>query len=104
DKWFRNFCQAVDRPELAEDERFVTNDKRMENGAALDALMQAACQQFDTTELMRRLEQADVIYGPVLSYAQAVADPQMRHNDMVQEVVHPNVGRLRTHGLPVRLH
>jgi crotonobetainyl-CoA:carnitine CoA-transferase CaiB-like acyl-CoA transferase len=104
DKWFRNFCQAVDRPELAEDERFVTNDKRMENGGALDALMQAACQQFDTAELMRRLEQADVIHGPVLSYAQAVEDPQMQHNGMVQEVVHPHVGRLRTHGLPIRLH
>jgi crotonobetainyl-CoA:carnitine CoA-transferase CaiB-like acyl-CoA transferase len=104
DKWFENFCQAVGRPELREDERFITNEKRMQNAASLDTLMQEACQQFDTAELLRRLDSADVIHGPVLSYAQAIADPQIQHNTMVQEVEHANVGRLRTHGLPIRLH
>jgi crotonobetainyl-CoA:carnitine CoA-transferase CaiB-like acyl-CoA transferase len=104
DKWFRNFCQAVDRPELMHDERFVTNDRRMENADALQALMQAACSQYDTAELLRRLEAADVIHGPVLSYAQAIGDAQLQHNGMVQEVEHANVGRLRTHGLPIKLH
>jgi crotonobetainyl-CoA:carnitine CoA-transferase CaiB-like acyl-CoA transferase len=104
DKWFENFCQAVDRPALLDDARFVTNEKRMENAATLDALMQEACQQFDTAELLRRLDAADVIHGPVLSYAQAIADPQMQHNKMVQDVEHANVGPLRTHGLPIRLH
>lgn len=104
DKWFRNFCQAVDRAELADDERFVTNDKRMENAVRLDALMQEACTQFETAELLRRLAAADVIHGPVLSYAQTVDDPQIQHNGMVQEVEHANVGRLRTHGLPIKLH
>jgi crotonobetainyl-CoA:carnitine CoA-transferase CaiB-like acyl-CoA transferase len=104
DKWFANFCQAVGRTELVDDGRFVTNDKRLENAAALEALMQEACEQFDTAELLRRLDAADVIHGPVLSYAQAIEDPQMQHNDMVQEVEHANVGALRTHGLPIRLH
>jgi crotonobetainyl-CoA:carnitine CoA-transferase CaiB-like acyl-CoA transferase len=104
DKWFENFCQAVGRPALLDDARFVTNEKRLENAAALDALMQEACQQFDTVELLRRLDAADVIHGPVLSYAQAIADPQIQHNDMVQDVEHANVGPLRTHGLPIRLH
>ena len=104
DKWFRNFCQAVDQPELADDERFVTNYQRLQHAAALDALMQQACARFDTAELLRRLAAADVIHGPVLSYAQAVEDPQIQHNGMVQEVEHANVGRLRTHGLPIKLH
>jgi crotonobetainyl-CoA:carnitine CoA-transferase CaiB-like acyl-CoA transferase len=104
DKWFENFCRAVGCPELAQDERFVTNAKRLENAAVLEALMQEACQQFDTTELLRRLDAADVIHGPVLSYAQAIEDSQMQHNGMVQEVEHVNVGKLRTHGLPIRLH
>jgi crotonobetainyl-CoA:carnitine CoA-transferase CaiB-like acyl-CoA transferase len=104
DKWFRNLCQALDRPELADDERFVTNDRRMEHAAVLHAFIQEACAAYDTAELLRRLEAADVIHGPVLSYAQTVEDPQIQHNGMVQEVEHANVGRLRTHGLPIKLH
>jgi crotonobetainyl-CoA:carnitine CoA-transferase CaiB-like acyl-CoA transferase len=104
DKWFQNFCRAVDRPELITDERFVTNEKRMENLAELDALMREACAQYETEELLRRLEAADVIHGPVLSYEQTLADPQIRHNQMVQEVEHANVGKLRVHGLPIKLH
>ncbi len=104
DKWFRNFCQAVNRPEWADDARFVTNALRMTHAAELDALMQDACRQFDTEELLWRLDAADVIHGPVLSYAQAIDDPQMQHNQMVQEVEHANVGALSTHGLPIKLH
>jgi crotonobetainyl-CoA:carnitine CoA-transferase CaiB-like acyl-CoA transferase len=104
DKWFHNFCRAVDCPELIDDERFVTNDKRVENVTELNALMQEACAKYDTPDLLRRLEAADVIHGPVLSYAQTVEDSQIQHNAMVQEVEHGNVGRLRTHGLPIKLH
>ncbi len=104
DKWFHNFCQAVDRQELMHDERFITNDKRMEHAEALNALMQAACAQYDAEELLDRLQAADVIHGPVLSYAQTIADAQLQHNEMVHEVDHANVGPLRTHGLPIKLH
>ena len=104
DKWFQNFCQAVDRQELMHDERFITNDKRMEHAEALNALMQAACAQYDAEELLDRLQAADVIHGPVLSYAQTIEDAQLQHNEMVHEVDHANVGPLRTHGLPIKLH
>jgi crotonobetainyl-CoA:carnitine CoA-transferase CaiB-like acyl-CoA transferase len=104
DKWFQNFCQAVNKRELATDPRFSTNEQRMAHTAVLEALMQDACAQYDAPELLRRLEAADVIHGPVLSYAQTVDDPQIRHNQMVQEVDHANVGKLRVHGLPIKMH
>jgi crotonobetainyl-CoA:carnitine CoA-transferase CaiB-like acyl-CoA transferase len=104
DKWFRNFCQAIDRPELADDERFVTNSRRMTNTVELEALMQDACSRFDAADLLLRLDDADVIHGPVLSYEQTVQDPQVQHNQMVQEVLHHGVGALKTHGLPIKLH
>jgi crotonobetainyl-CoA:carnitine CoA-transferase CaiB-like acyl-CoA transferase len=104
DKWFHNFCRAVDRTDLLTDPRFITNEQRLTNAAALEMLMQAACAQYAAPELLRRLDAADVIHGPVLSYAQAVDDPQLQHNQMVQEVKHANVSTLRTHGLPIKLH
>jgi crotonobetainyl-CoA:carnitine CoA-transferase CaiB-like acyl-CoA transferase len=104
DKWFHNFCQAVDRTNLITDPRFITNEQRLTNAAALEALIQDACAQYDAPELLRRLDAADVIHGPVLSYAQAVDDPQLQHNRMVQAVEHANVGKLPTHGIPIKLH
>jgi crotonobetainyl-CoA:carnitine CoA-transferase CaiB-like acyl-CoA transferase len=104
DKWFQNFCRAVERHDLIDDERFVSNEQRMANREQLNTLMQAACAQYNAAELLDRLQAADVIHGPVLSYAQTVQDPQIQHNDMVQEVAHANVGTLRTHGLPIKLH
>jgi crotonobetainyl-CoA:carnitine CoA-transferase CaiB-like acyl-CoA transferase len=104
DKWFQNFCQAVERSALVTDPRFVTNAQRLANAAILEVLMQEACTQYDAAELLRRLEASDVIHGPVLSYAQAIDDPQMQHNEMVQEVEHAHVGTLQTHGLPIKLH
>lgn len=104
DKWFQNFCRAVNRHDLIDDERFVSNAQRMANSEQLNSLMQAACAQYDTAELLDRLQAADVIHGPVLSYAQTVQDAQILHNEMVQEVAHASVGPLRTHGLPIKLH
>jgi len=104
DKWFQNFCQAVERSELVTDPRFITNAQRLANAALLEAVMQEACGQYDAAELLRRLQAADVIYGPVLSYAQAIDDPQIQHNEMVHEVEHVHVGTLRTPGLPIKLH
>lgn len=104
DKWFQNFCQAVERESLATDARFITNDKRMQHVAVLDALMQESCAQYDAVELLRRLDAADVIHGPVLSYAETVEDAQLQHNQMVQAVEHAHLGTLRTHGLPIKLH
>lgn len=104
DKWFHKMCEAVEQDALRTDPRFSTNAQRVAHAAILDTLMQEACAQYDAAELLRRLDAADVIHGPVLSYAQAVEDPQLQANQMVQEVAHTAVGRLRTHGIPVKLH
>ena len=46
---------------------------------------------------------AGIPCGPINDYAEAFADPQVRAREMVVDVDHPTLGRLRTLGAPVKM-
>lgn len=102
DKFFRNLCEAIGHPELAEDERFVSAAARVEQREALDAHIAGFLQTLPRAEALERLWKNDVIAGPVNEYADVFADPQVAHNEMVVEVEH-HAGPLKVGGVPVRL-
>jgi crotonobetainyl-CoA:carnitine CoA-transferase CaiB-like acyl-CoA transferase len=52
---------------------------------------------------VERLNRAGVPAGPVLDLEQVFADPQVLAREMLVELSHPEVGRYKTTGLPVKL-
>ncbi len=94
---------ALGAPELARDPRFETNDRRMENLEALNAALAPLFKARTTDRLMAELEEAGVPAGPVLDIARMVADPQTAAREMVVEVPHGRLGRVRTLGAPIKL-
>ncbi|HET8559628.1 MAG TPA: CoA transferase [Marmoricola sp.] len=102
DKFFGNLCNALERPELAADERFATNERRLENRDELDAIIRGFLAGHTRREALDVLWDNDVIVGPVNDYEDVFADPQVLHNQMVVEVDHHS-GPLRVTGVPVRL-
>ena len=52
---------------------------------------------------LERLEAAGVPCGPINTYADAFADPQILARQMVVEVDHPVLGPLRTLGSPIKM-
>jgi crotonobetainyl-CoA:carnitine CoA-transferase CaiB-like acyl-CoA transferase len=56
-----------------------------------------------TGEWLDVLEAHDVWCAPVHTYSAMVADPQVVHNGIITEVHHPDAGRLRMTGIPIRL-
>jgi crotonobetainyl-CoA:carnitine CoA-transferase CaiB-like acyl-CoA transferase len=98
DKFFRNLCTAIERPDLADDERFAAGDTRVANAAALDAEIGAFLAARDRADALQQLWDNDVIAGPVNDYDAVFADPQVVHNEMVVDVD----GRKLT-GVPLRL-
>jgi crotonobetainyl-CoA:carnitine CoA-transferase CaiB-like acyl-CoA transferase len=102
----RNWLALVDAigaPALGADPRFADNAARM---AHLDALAAALAPLFrgrTTAEWLAALDAAGVPAGPVLSIAEVLAHPQTVARDMVPEVEHTTVGRVRTLGLPLKL-
>ena len=102
DKFFRNLCAAMGQAELADDERFRSNDLRLEHRAELDEEIAKFLADLSREEALDILWKHDVIVGPVNDYEEVFADPQVRHNQMVVDVDH-HTGPLRVTGVPVKL-
>jgi crotonobetainyl-CoA:carnitine CoA-transferase CaiB-like acyl-CoA transferase len=98
DKFFRNLCAAIGRPELAEDGRFASPEARLAHAAELDEAIAAFLSTLPRSDALELLWEHDVIAGPVNGYEEVFADPQVVHNEMVVELD----GRRLT-GVPLRL-
>ena len=102
DKFFANLCAALGRPALVTDGRFRTNEDRLANRDQLDELIAAFIGARSRPDVLDVLWGHDVIVGPVNDYAEAFADPQLLHNEMVVDVAHHS-GPLRVTGVPLHL-
>jgi crotonobetainyl-CoA:carnitine CoA-transferase CaiB-like acyl-CoA transferase len=89
-KFWRNLCQALGRPDL-EDKQFPSGTEREAVLAELRSLFRSKSRQ----EWMALLDQADACCEPVLTLEEAFAHPQVQHRQMVVEVEHPGLGRVR---------
>jgi len=101
---WRRFCEAIEHPELAADPRFATNQARIDNRPALNAVIEEIFAGASTAEWVERLNADGVACGPIYDVGQVFADPQVAELRLVQEVRHPVHGPVRVLGLPVSLH
>ena len=97
---WRRFCAAIERPDLAADETFAANAGRVTNKPALYAAIEPELRALPRDEIVRRLDAAAVPCGPIRPVDDVLADPQVRSQDLVQEMDHPAAGRLRVTGAP----
>jgi crotonobetainyl-CoA:carnitine CoA-transferase CaiB-like acyl-CoA transferase len=104
DVMWRRFCEAIGRPDLAEDSRFATNPGRIQHRPALDAILEEVLAGASTAEWVERLNRAGVACGPIYDVGQVFADPQVRQLRLVEELLHPVHGPMRVLGQPVALH
>lgn len=103
DSQFLKLCDALGQPDLAEDPRFTTNASRVTHYDALQPRLAQAFATRDLEDLIAMLKTASVPCGAVRSVDEALADPQVIARAMVDAVDHPDLGRLRMLGIPVKL-
>ena len=99
---WQRFCPAIGRGELASDTRFAKNANRVENRAALIAILGEIFLSRDTSTWLTLLNQAKVPSAPVQTIDKVFAAPQVRHRDMLVEIDHPTAGTVRMAGIPVK--
>ncbi|MEZ5420377.1 MAG: CoA transferase [Vicinamibacterales bacterium] len=102
-KLWRAFCDAIERPELVADPRFVTNDQRLANRAGLAAEVEARSRTWTVDELVARLDRHGVPCGRVRSIDDALADPQVAARQMLIRMAHPALGTVPLIGNPMAL-
>ncbi len=77
DGQFAKFVRVLGRPELAQDERFLTNRDRVRNRTILVPLITDLLLQRHRDELLAALAPEGVPAGPINSVADVFADPQV---------------------------
>lgn len=98
---FDALCCALERYDLAQDERFASQRKIVENRQALDQELEATFRQRTTEEWLARLDEADVPCSPINDIAQAVRHPQVEATEMIVSVPHAKGDEIRLVGNPL---
>jgi crotonobetainyl-CoA:carnitine CoA-transferase CaiB-like acyl-CoA transferase len=99
--WLR-VLDAIGAPELAEDRRFKDNPARMAHLAELEEELARRFRTKPAQDWLDLLEAKGVPCGPVNDMLQALSDPQTAAREMLVEVAHSALGRVKTLGLPVK--
>lgn len=103
ERFFANFCRALET-DWNVDPRFHDLAARRKNEDELDRLVANRTRQFDQKELLEKLIAADVLVAPVSTIDEVVNDPQIRHNNMIVTVEHPELGSVDLTGVPIKFH
>jgi crotonobetainyl-CoA:carnitine CoA-transferase CaiB-like acyl-CoA transferase len=102
EKFWLALLKAADRMDLAQDPRFKTRDGRRENYEALEKILAPTFAERPRAEWQQLLESNDVPVSPIYNMAEVLADPQVRHLDLIENAEHPQAGKLQFVGGPVR--
>ncbi len=102
DNLYRKFCEVAGCAELADDARFASNGKRVENRAELTRLLQAIFLKRTTREWVELLDAAGVANGPINDVAQVFQEPQVKARGVKIELEHPLAGKLPLVASPMR--
>ena len=103
EKLWGELCEALDRPDLLEDERFELNADRVEHADELEAEIERTLGQRTTEEWIEIIaEDAGVPAGPVYEVEEALNNPQIDARGTVTEIEHPELGEIPVIEHPLR--
>jgi len=103
DRYWRTFTEAIGQPELAADERFASAVPRYQNSKELIQRLDEVFATRSLDEWTDALSGQRLIWAPVRTVAEAVADPQAEANGSFPTVAHPDWGEFRTVAPPLRM-
>jgi formyl-CoA transferase len=97
-----NFCHAMGRSDLIDDERFATNNRRYRNSEAINAAITEWTSGLNREEVVARLTAARVPVAAVRNVSDLLADPHMRERGAIQHIDHPELGPVDVPHSPIR--
>jgi formyl-CoA transferase len=104
DKLWRSLCAAMERPDLAEDPRFLTVKDRVAHHAELKPLIEEWTTKLTVDEVYAKVDGAGVPCAPILSIDQVVADPHIAGDrEMFVPLSHPKAGKTVVTGSHIKL-
>src|SRR5262245_64434164 len=102
DEQFARFCDVLERPDLAADERFKANAGRVRNSAVLTALIAEILATREREHWVSACARAGVPCGPINTIPEVFADAQLVHRCRQLEIAHALAGAVPQVASPMR--
>jgi crotonobetainyl-CoA:carnitine CoA-transferase CaiB-like acyl-CoA transferase len=103
ENFWRKLCEVLERPALADDPRFASNAQRVKNRTTLLPDLEAIFLTRTVDDWLTRLRAAEVPAAPVNNLDRAFAEPPVAEREMIVEYEHPDVGKVRLPGNPIKM-
>jgi len=104
DAHWRNLARAMGRDELADDPRFADRPARGSNIDLVDEIVANWTRTLSKQAICDLFREHHIPGAPVRELTEIVADPHMHERGMLQEVDHPQMGRVTLAHSPIRYH
>lgn len=92
DKLWAKLCEVMGKPELAADDRYDKNPKRVERYMEIRPIIQEWTKNYTTKDAVELLLENGVPASPINNLAQVVEDPHAKAREMFVHVQHPAAG------------
>jgi crotonobetainyl-CoA:carnitine CoA-transferase CaiB-like acyl-CoA transferase len=96
--FWERFCKALGRADLA-GYQYAQGEKAHEVCSAVRQIMLTKTRD----EWVQILKEADTCVAPVLDPDEVISDPHVLHRQLVMELDHPTLGRVKQIGFPIKL-
>jgi crotonobetainyl-CoA:carnitine CoA-transferase CaiB-like acyl-CoA transferase len=95
---------AIQREDCLKDPRFKNLEDRLENAAAVEAVVTEWSKKLSSQEAIRVLREKKIPCDPVLEVKDVLQDPQLKSRGMIQELPHPLAAEtgVKAAGFPLR--
>ncbi|MFC1900828.1 CaiB/BaiF CoA transferase family protein [Chloroflexota bacterium] len=103
DRYWPNFCRAIDRPDIENDLKYVDTPARRENCRELVSLIDEIMATKTMAEWEKIFKETGCMYGRVQSPQEVVTDPQALANDFYVDIEFPE-GSIKTIATPVKFY
>jgi crotonobetainyl-CoA:carnitine CoA-transferase CaiB-like acyl-CoA transferase len=102
DRHWQRFCEALDAPELAADDRFEALQGRIEHNDDCRQAVADEIAEWAVEEIVTRLREVAVPVAPLNDTDEVWEDPQVQAREMLRTMSHPDLGDIDTLGFPVK--
>lgn len=102
DRFWEAFCTALGLARLGSDDRYRTAEGRLLHRDELVAEVACELKKLPSSEILAKLEAADVPCAPVKEVSEVISDPQVEAREMLIDMQYPGTGSMKLAGLPFK--
>lgn len=100
--WCR-FCEVIERPDLVQDSRFVTQESRARNQQDLEAILNPVFVTRTAGEWLEAFDSHGIPCAPINDFGSILADAHVRQMGILHDLRLPDGSRISAVGFPVNL-